>query len=67
MAVWKNGRNMAFIHSEARLTPQQVQQAVNSMTYCGLQAAAASFLLLCQKPGLTPGQTAEILESEVQK
>lgn len=55
MAVWKNGRNMAFIHGEARLTPQQVQQAVNSMTYCGLQAAAASFLLLCQKTGLTPG------------
>ena len=67
MAVWKNGRDMAFVYGENRLTPQQVQQAANSMTYCGLQTAAASFLLLCQNIGLTPRQTAEILESEAQK
>ncbi len=48
MAVWKNGRKMTFVYGENRLTPKQVQQAVNSMTYCGLQTAAASFLLLCQ-------------------
>lgn len=67
MAVWKNGRNMAFVYGENRLTPGQVQQAVNSMSYCGLQTAAASFLLLCQKLGLTPRQTAGILESGVKK
>lgn len=67
MAVWKNGRNMAFVYGENRLTPEQVQQAVNSMSYCGLQTAAASFSLLCQKLGLTPRQTAGILESGVQR
>lgn len=67
MAVWKNGRDMTFVYGENRLTLKQVQQAINSMTYCGLQTAAASFLLLCQKLGLTPRQAAEILESEVQK
>lgn len=64
MAVWKNGRKMAFVYGENRLTPEQVQQAVNSMTFCGLQIAAASFLLMCQKIGLSPKDTMEILESE---
>ncbi len=67
MAIWKNGRDMSFVRGEDRLTPEQVQQAVDSMTYCGLQTAAASFLLFCQKLGLTPKETAEILESGAQK
>ena len=62
MAVWKNGRDMTFVYGENRLTPEQVQQAVNSMTYCGLQTAAASFLLLCQQLGFSPGKAAWILE-----
>lgn len=67
MAVWKNGRDMTFVYGENRLTLEQVQQAVNSMTYCGLQTAAASFSLLCKKIGLTSKQSAEILEREAQK
>lgn len=67
MAVWKNGRKMTFVYGENRLTPEQVQQAVNSMSYCGLQVAAASFFLLCDKIGLSPKQAAEILESEAKK
>lgn len=43
MVVWKNGRNTAFVYGEYRLTPGQARQAVNSMSYCGLQTAAASF------------------------
>ncbi len=65
MAIWLNGREKAFMYSENKLTHDNVQQAVNSMTYQGLQLAAASFLLLCQKIGLTPKDTMEILESEV--
>lgn len=63
MAVWKNGRDMDFLHGENKLTHEQVQTAVNSMTFCGLQTAAASFLLLCQKIGIAPNEAAEILES----
>ena len=65
MAIWLNGREKAFMYSENKLTHDDVQQAVNSMTYQGLQLAAASFLLLCQKIGLSPKDTMEILESEV--
>ena len=65
MAIWLNGREKAFMYSENKLTHNDVQQAVNSMTYQGLQLAAASFLLLCQKIGLSPKDTMEILESEV--
>ena len=65
MAIWLNGRKKAFMYSENKLTHDNVQQAVNSMTYQGLQLAAASFLLLCQKIGLSPKDTMEILESEV--
>ncbi|MBQ9623244.1 MAG: hypothetical protein IJP90_03230 [Treponema sp.] len=65
MAIWLNGREKAFMYSENKLTHDNVQQAVNSMTYQGLQLAAASFLLLCQKIGLSPKDTMEILESEV--
>ena len=65
MAIWLNGREKAFMYSENKLTHDNVQQAVNSMTYQGLQLAAASFLLLCQKIGLSPKGTMEILESEV--
>ena len=52
---------------ENKLRHGDVQQAVNSMTYQGLQLAAASFLLLCQKIGLSPKETMGILESEVKK
>ena len=65
MAIWLNGREKAFMYSENKLTHDDVQQAVNSMTYQGLQLAAASFLLLCQKIGLSPKDMMEILESEV--
>ena len=65
MAIWLNAREKAFMYSENKLTHDNVQQAVNSMTYQGLQLAAASFLLLCQKIGLSPKDTMEILESEV--
>ena len=65
MAIWLNGREKAFMYSENKLTHREVQQAVNSMTYQGLQLVAASFLLLCQKIGLSPKDTMEILESEV--
>lgn len=65
MAIWLNGREKAFMYSENKLTHDNVQQAVNSMTYQGLQLAAASFLLLCQKIGLSPKDTMEILESKV--
>lgn len=65
MAIWLNGREKAFMYSENKLTHREVQQAVNSMTYQGLQLAAASFLLLCQKIGLSPKETMGVLESEV--
>ena len=65
MAIWLNGREKAFMYSENKLTHDDVQQAVNSMTYQGLQLAAASFLLPCQKIGLSPKETMGILESEV--
>ena len=64
MAIWLNGREKAFMYSENKLTHGEVQQAVNSMTYQGLQLAAASFLLLCQKIGLSPKETMGVLESE---
>lgn len=67
MAVWKNGRNMDFLHGKNKLTHGDVQTAVNSMTFCGLQTAAASFFLLCQKIGIPPKETAEILENEGKK
>ena len=65
MTIWKNGRKATFMYSENKLRHDDVQQAVNSMTYQGLQLATASFLLLCQKIGLSPKDTMEILESEV--
>ena len=64
MAIWLNGREKAFMYSENKITHDNVQQAVNSMTYQGLQLAAASFLLLCQKIGLSPKETMGVLESE---
>ena len=64
MAIWLNGREKAFMYGKNKITHEQVQQAVNSMTFCGLQTAAASFLLLCQKIGIAPNEAAEILESE---
>lgn len=64
MTIWLNGREKAFMYSKNKLKPGEVQEAVNSMTYQGLQVAAASFLVLCQKIGLTPKETMEILESE---
>ena len=65
MTIWKNGRKPTFLYSKNKLTHDDVQEAVNSMTFCGLQVAAASFLLLCQKIGLSPKETMGILESEV--
>ena len=67
MAIWMNGREKAFMYSENKLTHREVQQAVNIMTYQGLQLAAASFVLLCQKIGLSPKETMGVLESEVKK
>lgn len=64
MTIWKNGRKATFMYGENKLRHDDVQQAVNSMTFCGLQIAAASFLLMCQKLGLSPKDTMEILESE---
>ncbi len=65
MTIWKNGRKATFMYGENKLRHDDVQQAVNSMTYQGLQLAAASFLLLCQKIGLSPKETMGILEIEV--
>lgn len=64
MTIWKNGRKATFMYGENKLRHDDVQQAGNSMTFCGLQVAAASFLLLCQEIGLSPKDTMEILESE---
>ncbi len=64
MAIWLNGRKKSFMYGEKRLTHEEVQEAVNSMTYNGLQVAAASFLLLAQKIGLEPCEIIKILESE---
>ena len=63
MAVWRDGGEMSYLYGENGLTPEQAQQAVNSLTYDGLQIAAASFFLIAQKVGLSPRQAAEILES----
>ena len=65
MTIWKNGREATFMYGENQISHEDVQQAVNSMSFCGLQVTAASFLLLCQKIGLSPKDTMEILESEV--
>lgn len=62
MTIWKNGREVTFMYSKNKLTHEEMQKAVNSMTFCGLQVVAASFLLLCQKIGLSPKETMEILE-----
>lgn len=62
MTIWKNGREATFMYSKNKLTHEEMQKAVNSMTFCGLQVVAASFLLLCQKIGLSPKETMEILE-----
>ena len=67
MAIWLNGREKAFMYSENKLTHDNVQQAVNSMTYQGLQLAVASFLLLCQKIGLSPIETMKMLETGEEK
>lgn len=65
MAIWLNGREKAFMYGKNKITHEQVQQAVNSMTYQGLQVAAASFLLLCQSIGLSPKDTMGILENDI--
>ena len=67
MAIWLNGREKAFMYSENKLTHEYVHEAVNSMTYQGLQLAAASFLLLCQKIGLSPIETMKMLETGEEK
>ncbi len=67
MAIWLNGRKKAFMYGKNKLTPEQVRQAVNSMTYQGLQVATASFLLQCQKIGFSPKETMGILENEEKK
>lgn len=67
MTIWKNGRKATFMYSKRQISHEEVQQAVNSMSFCGLQVAAASFLLLCQQIGLSPKETMEILETEVKK
>lgn len=43
MTIWKNGRKATFMYGENKLRHDDVQQAVNSMTFCGLQIAAAFF------------------------
>ncbi|MBR4322720.1 hypothetical protein [Treponema sp.] len=65
MAILLNSQEKAFMYGENKLRQDDVQQAVNSMTYQDLKQAAASFLLLCQKIGLSPKETMGILESEV--
>ena len=67
MAIWLNGREKAFMYSENKLTHEYVHEAVNSMTYQGLQLAAASVLLLCQKIGLSPIETMKMLETGEEK
>lgn len=63
MTICKNGRRTTYMYSEKQSSHEDVQQAVNNMSFCGLQIAAASFLLLCQKIGLSPKETMEILEN----
>ena len=67
MTIWKNGRKPTFLYSKNKLTHEDVQEAANSMTFCGLQIAAASFLLLCQKIGLSPIETMKMLETGEEK
>lgn len=67
MTIWENGRKATFMYSKRQISHEEVQQAVNSMSFCGLQVATASFLLLCQQIGLSPKETMEILETEVKK
>ena len=46
MAIWLNGREKAFMYNENKLTHENVQQVVNSMTYQDLHIAIAPFYLL---------------------
>lgn len=49
MAIWLNGREKAFMYSENKLTHGEVQQAVNSMTYQGLQLPPLLFYYYVKK------------------
>lgn len=64
MRVLKNGKNVPYLYGTDRLTPEQVQNAVDSMSYSSLQTAAASFFILAQAVGMTPCQMMEILEAD---
>jgi hypothetical protein len=64
MAIWKNGRKPPFIDGADPLNNDKVTFVVNNMTYTGLQTAAACFLMLANKQGLTPCEITKILEGE---
>ncbi len=62
--IWKNGCTQSFMYGTEKLTPLQVQKAVNNMSYTGLQISAASLLLLAQKAGFSPKEIMTILDGD---
>ena len=46
MTIWKNGRKATFMYGENKLRHDDVQQAVNSMTFCGLQVCRRFFFIV---------------------
>lgn len=65
MQLWLNGRKPAYMDSVEKnsLTNDNVTQAVNSMTYQGLQMCAAGYLLAMQKVGWSPREISDAVES----
>lgn len=64
MQLWLNGRKPAYMDSVEKnsLTHDNVAQAVNSMTYQGLQVCAAGYLMAMQRCGWSPKEIAEAVE-----
>ncbi len=63
MQIWLNGRKPPYMEScEPDMNPDKARHAVRSMTYEGMQMAAAGYLLAMNAVGQTPAQMTAMLE-----
>lgn len=67
MRLWVNGTRPPYMESDENtaLTPEQLRDAVNKMTYDGLQLCTIGYFLAMQRIGCTPHGIAEMLETEI--